>query len=69
MSNTYRVTLLVTTDVESDSEQDAMQDAVNKIRVLVKDDPYEITGSPGRPCWITGVASDQERGHMVFKQD
>ena len=68
MSNTYRVTVMVTTDVESDSEADAMQDAVNKVRVLVGDDPSKIVSTPERPCWITGIASDQERGYYVFKQ-
>jgi len=68
MSNTYRVTVMVTTDVESDSEADAMQEAVNKVRVLVKDNPKETVGSPKRKCWITGIASDQERGYYVFKQ-
>ena len=68
MSNTYRVTVMVTTDVESDSEADAMQEAVNKVRVLVKDDPNSVTGSENRQCWITGIASDQERGYWVFKQ-
>jgi hypothetical protein len=64
----YRVTVMVTTDVESDSEADAIQDAANKVRVLVKDDPSKIVGSPERQCWITGIASDQERGYWVFKQ-
>ena len=68
MSNTYRVTVMVTTDVESESEADAMQEAVSKVRILVKDDTNETIGSPERPCWITGIASDQERGYWVFKQ-
>lgn len=67
MSNTYRVTLLVTTDVKSDTHEGAIQDAMNKIRALVNDDPNENTGSPARPCWVTGIASHSDGEYMVYK--
>jgi hypothetical protein len=67
MSNTYRVTVMVTTDIESDSEADAMSSAIDKIRALVGDDPHSITGSKNRNCWVTGIASDSDHEYMAYK--
>ena len=67
MSNTYRVTVMVTTDIESDSEAGAMQEAVNKVRVLVGDNPHSVTGSKNRQCWVTGIASNSDHEYMVYK--
>lgn len=61
MSNTYRVTVMVTTDVESDNEEEAMSSAIGKVHSLFSDD------DPSKICWITGIASDQG-GYYVFKQ-
>lgn len=61
MSNTYRVTVMVTTDVESDNEEEAMSSAISKVHTLVSDD------DPSKICWITGIASDQG-GYYVFEQ-
>ena len=67
MSNTYRVTVMVTTDVESDNEEEAMSSTIGKIRVLVGDDPHSVTGSENRNCWVTGIASDNDGEYMVYK--
>ena len=62
MSNTYRVTVMVTTDVESGSEADALSSAIDKIRALVGDDQDGADN-----CWVTGIASDSDHEYMVYK--
>ena len=67
MSNTYRVTVTVTTDIQATTEEEAMSSAIDKIRVLVGDDPHSITGSENRNCWVTGIASDSDHEYMAYK--
>lgn len=67
MTNKYRVTVTVTSDIEATTQLEAMQNAIDKMRILVGDDPNETTGSPARPCWVTGIASDNNGEHMVYK--
>lgn len=67
MSNTYRVTVTVTTDIEATTEQEAMSSAIDKIRALVGDDPNSVTGSENRNCWVTGIASDSDHEYMAYK--
>ena len=62
MSNTYRVTVMVTTDIESDNEADAMSSAIDRIRALVGDDQDGADN-----CWVTGVASDSDHEYMAYK--
>lgn len=68
MMNTYRITVMVTTDVQGEDEASAVNNAVQRLRSLVGDDPHSITGSDGRKCWVTGIAQDT-RGYLVFKQE
>jgi len=62
MSNTYRVTVMVTTDIESDSEADAMSSAIDKVRVLISDDQDGADN-----CWVTGIASDSDHEYMAYE--
>jgi hypothetical protein len=67
VSNTYRVTVTVTTDIQATTEQEAMSSAIDKIRALVGDDPHSVTGSENRNCWVTGIASDSDHEYMAYK--
>ena len=62
MSNTYRITVMVTTDVESNTEEEAMSSAIDKIRALVGDDQDGADN-----CWVTGIASDNDGEYMAYK--
>jgi hypothetical protein len=62
MSNTFRVTVMVTTDVESDSVFDAMSSAIDKVRVLIGDDQDGADN-----CWVTGIASDSDGEYMAYE--
>lgn len=62
MSNTYRVTVTVTTDIEATTKQEAMSSAIDKIRALVGDDQDGADN-----CWVTGIASDSDHEYMVYK--
>ena len=62
MSNTYRVTVTVTTDIEAINVQEAMSSAIDKIRALVGDDQDGADN-----CWVTGIASDNDGEYMAYK--
>jgi hypothetical protein len=65
----YRVTTMVTTDLEAPNANEAMSSAVYKTRILIGDDPYSVTGSEHRNSWVTGIASDNDGGYMVYEQE
>lgn len=67
MTNKYRVTVTVTSDIEATTQLEAMQNAIDKMKILVGDDPHSVTGSEKRKHWVTGIASDNNGEHMVYK--
>lgn len=69
----YRVQVMVGVDVEADADDEAITQAIEKVRVIVGDDPTE---PHPKEAWVTGIAPCDAHhwlhtsvdGLMVFRQ-
>lgn len=69
---TYRVQVMVGVDVESESPQRAMGDAIEKVRILIGEDPIEPMP---KNAWVTGIVQCDPldwghtaiEGYMIFE--